>query len=60
LKESETAEAEAVHVARVAAAKRAAADKKKLYAKIDRFCLATFPLLFLTFNCCYWLAYTTA
>ena len=59
LKESDSAEVEAMQLSRAAAAKRAAADKKKRYAKIDRICLATFPLLFLTFNCCYWVAYTT-
>ena len=59
LKESDAAEVEAMQLSRAAAAKRSAAERKKRYAKIDRICLATFPLLFLTFNCCYWLAYTT-
>ena len=27
------------------------------YAKIDRFFLVLFPLLFLVFNCIYWIAY---
>ena len=58
LKEPEVPDTEALQMTRAMTAKRAEAAKRTLYAKIDRICLATFPLLFLTFNCCYWLAYT--
>jgi hypothetical protein len=39
--------------------KRMAKLSRKRYARIDRFCLAAFPLLFLTFNAIYWFNYYT-